>query len=48
MTHKPTHAINQSMNQSCIFRMVQVIKSLQDPLKVGDNLTDIDENVRER
>jgi len=25
-------------NQSCIFRVVQVIKSLQDPLEVGNNL----------
>jgi len=28
---------NQSINQSCIFRVVQVTKSLQDPLKVGNN-----------
>jgi len=27
-------SINQSINQSCIFRVVQVIKSLQDPLEV--------------
>jgi len=26
-----------SINQSCIFRVVQVIKSLQDPLEVGNN-----------
>ena len=28
----------QSINQSRIFRVVQVIKSLQDPLEVGNNL----------
>jgi len=28
---------NQSINQSYIFRVVQVIKSLQDPLEVGNN-----------
>ena len=28
----------QSINQSCIFRVVQVIKSLQDPLEVGNSL----------
>ena len=28
-----------SINKSCIFRVVQVIKSLQDPLEVGNNLT---------
>ena len=27
-----------NINQSCIFRVVQVIKSLQDPLEVGNNL----------
>ena len=41
----------QSINQSrisCIFRVVQVIKSLQDPLKVGTNLPGISDDVRER
>jgi len=38
---------NQSINQSCIFRVVQVIKSLQDPLEVGNNLPGINDNVRE-
>ena len=38
----------QSVNQSCIFRVVQVIKSLQDPLEVGNNLPGINDNVRER
>jgi len=34
----------QSINhQSCIFRVVQVIKSLQDPLEVGNNLTGIND-----
>jgi len=39
---------HQSINQSCIFRVVQVIKSLQDPLEVGNNLPGISDNVRER
>jgi len=30
------------------FRVVQVIKSLQDPVEVGNNLPGIDDNVRER
>ena len=30
------------------FRVVQVIKSLQDPLKVGNNLPGVNDNVRER
>ena len=38
---------NQSINQSCIFRVVQVIKSLQDPLEVGNNLPGINDNVTE-
>ena len=42
------HSISQSVNQSCIFRVVQVIKPLQDPLAMGHNLTGIDDNVRER
>jgi len=33
--------IFQSINQSCIFRVVQVTKSLQDPLEVGNNLSGI-------
>jgi len=37
---------NQSINQSCIFRVVQVTKSLQDPLEVGNNLLEISDNVR--
>jgi len=41
-------SISQSINQSCIFRVVQVIKQLQDPLAMGHNLTGIDDNVRER
>jgi len=43
-----SQSINQSVNQSCIFRVVQVTKSLQDPLEVGNNLLGIDDNVRER
>jgi len=39
--------INQSINQSCIFRVVQVIKSLQDPLEAGNNLPGINDNVME-
>jgi len=35
------------LNQSCIFRVVQVTKSLQDPLEVGNNLPGISDNVRE-
>jgi len=38
--------INQS-NQSCIFRVVQVTKSLQNPLEVGNNVLGISDNVRE-
>ena len=30
------------------FRVVQVIQSLQDPLEMGNNLTEINDNVRER
>jgi len=41
-------SINQSINQSCTFRVVQVIKSLQNPLEVGNNLPAINDNVRER
>jgi len=41
-------AVHQSVNLSCIFRVVQVIKSLQDPLEVGNTLPGIDDNVRER
>ena len=37
----------QSIDQSCIFRVVQVTKSLQDPLEVGNNLPGISDNVRE-
>jgi len=37
----------RSINQSCIFRVVQVTKSLQDPLEVGNNLPGISDNVRE-
>ena len=40
--------LRQSINQSCIFRVVQVIKSLQDPLEVGNNLPGVNDNVRER
>jgi len=35
-------------NQSCIFRVVQVIKWLQDPPEVWNNLTGINDNARER
>jgi len=38
-----------SINQSIMhFRVVQVIKSLQDPLEVGNNFPGISDNVRER
>jgi len=41
-------AVNQSINRD-LFGVVQVIKSLQDPLKAqGNNLPGINENVRER
>jgi len=33
-----------TINQSCTFRVVQVIKSLQDPLEVGNNLPGISDN----
>ena len=36
------------INQSCISKVVQVIKSLQDPLEVGNNFPGISDNVRER
>jgi len=39
---------SQSVNQSWIFRVIQVIKSLQDPLKLGSDLTGIDDNIRKR
>ena len=40
--------ISQSINQSIMFfRVVQVTKSLQDPLEVGNNLPGISDNVRE-
>ena len=35
------YIVSQSTNQSWIFRVVQVVKSLQDPLEVGNNLTAI-------
>jgi len=35
-----------SIDQSCISRVVQVIKSLQDPLEVENNLTGVDDIVR--
>jgi len=41
-------SINQSINQSImLFRVVQVTKSLQDPLEVGNSLLGISDNVRE-
>jgi len=40
--------VNSPVNQSWSFRVVQVVKSLQDPLEVGNNLPGIDDNVRER
>jgi len=41
-------ANNQSINQSImLFRVVQVTKSLQDPLEVGNSLLGISDNVRE-
>ena len=36
--------VNQSINQSCIFGVVQVIKSLQDPLEVRNTLPGINDN----
>ena len=36
----------QTIDQSCISTVVQVIKSLQDPLEVGNNLPGINDNVR--
>jgi len=39
---------NQSVSQSCSYRVVQIIKSLQDPLEVGNNLPGINDNVRKR
>ena len=38
-------SINQSINHA--FRVVQVTKSLQDPLEVGNSLLGISDNVRE-
>ena len=45
--HRQTQPINQT-NQSCIFRVVQLIKPLQDPLEVGNNLPGINDNFTER
>jgi len=43
-----THRRRQSINQSImLFRVVQVTKSLQDPLEVGNSLLGISDNVRE-
>jgi len=44
-------SINQAINQAInhvFFRVVQVTKSLQDPLEVGNNLPGINDNVWER
>ena len=46
LLHADLHSINQSINH--VFTVVQVIKSLQDPLEVGNNLPGINDNVRER
>jgi len=32
------HTVHRSINQSCIFRVVPVTKSIQDPLEVEKNL----------
>ena len=49
LARKPCRAyVITKVKQSCIFRVVQVIKSLQDPLKVGNNLPGVNDNVRER
>jgi len=37
-----------SQSTTMYYRVVQVIKSLQDPLEVGDNLTGINDDVGER
>ena len=34
----PLHALSQSINQSCIFGVVQVTKSLHNPLEMENNL----------
>ena len=47
LARKPGRVIKK-VKQSCIFRVVQLIKSLQDPLKVGNNLPGVNDNVRER
>ena len=39
------YSINQSI---MLFSVVQVTKSLQDPLEVGNSLPGISDNVRER
>ena len=44
---RPVRASVTMFKQSCIFRVVQVTKSLQDPLEVGNNLPGISDNVRE-
>jgi len=41
------HSERNSINQSRIFRVVHVMKSLQGPLEVGNNLPGINDNVRE-
>jgi len=47
--HAETHHCGNEtvVNQSCIFSVVQVTKSLQDPLEVGNYLPGISDNVRE-
>jgi len=40
-------AMFRGLNHACIFGVVQVTKSLQDPLEVENNLPGISDNVRE-
>ena len=42
------HLHARSSINPCIFRVVQVIQSLQHPLEVGNNLPGINDSVRER
>jgi len=37
-----------SISQLCIFRVLQVMKSLHDPREVGNNLVGINDNVTAR
>ena len=47
ISHPCTALSSKHAARRGIFRVVQVTKSLQDPLEVGNNLPEISDNVRE-